>query len=69
MIAVKTHTTCNGGTRVRKGTAQHDEGLCLIMLAGLVDDCSPQGKRRRSELAEKMSARELQHTEVLVTAF
>ena len=53
-------------TKLRKGTAQHDAGLCFFLLVTLTDDCSPQGKRRRSELAEHLSAGTLRHDEVVL---
>ena len=53
------------GQVLRKGTAAHDQGLCTLMLAELTQDCSIQGRRRRSELAWDMSHGSLRH-EVLV---
>ena len=53
-------------TKLRKGTAQHDKGLAFFMIVSLADDCGPQGKRRRSELAERMSAGTLRHDEVVL---
>lgn len=50
--------------KLRAGTPEHDSGLCFFILMELTDDCSPQGKRRRSELAEDFSHGELKHSAV-----
>ncbi len=51
-------------TKLRAGTPEHDTGLALLMLTVLIDDCSPQAKRRRSELGERFSRHEVAHADV-----
>lgn len=50
--------------KLRAGTPEHDLGLATLLLTVLVDDCSPQSKRRRSELAVLTSRHEVAHADV-----
>lgn len=52
--------------KLRAGTPEHDSGLCFFILMELSDDCTPQGKRRRSELAEDFSHGTIQHSAVVL---
>ena len=42
------------GREVLPGSSEHDAGLCAMLLIALTDDCTPAGKRRRSELGEDL---------------
>lgn len=53
---------------LRAGTPQHDAGLCALLIMELTDDCTPQGRRRRSELAEDFSRANIVHSEVVCLA-
>lgn len=54
------------GRTLRRGTPEHDVGLCTLMLMELTQDCSPQGRRRRSELAQDMAKGQLRHRELVL---
>lgn len=57
------------GREVLPGSSEHAAGLCAMLCIALVDDCTPQGKRRRSELAEEIGAGVPSHqAEALVLA-
>lgn len=52
--------------KLRRGTPEHDSGLASLLLMELTDDCTPQGRWRRSELAEDYSRGSVRHSQVVV---
>ena len=54
--------------KLRPGTPEHDLGLAVLQFAMLVDLCSPVDKRRRSELAVRISTNTVSHEDVSVAA-
>ena len=54
--------------KLRAGTPEHDLGLATLLLIVLTDDCSPQARRRRSELGERVSQNEVAHADVAAFA-
>lgn len=52
------------GMRLRRGTREHDQGLCSLLLMVLTDDCDPVGKRRRSELGQEFQHGLIRHGDV-----
>lgn len=51
--------------KLRAGTPEHDLGLATLLLT---DDCSPQSKRRRSELGERVSRHDVARSDVAAFA-